>query len=122
PARDFHTMIGLLSRAHQQLDRLYWPARLTEGELLHEKDDAAAATEALRETLALNPRASEAWYMLGRIALRQFDFAAAGRAAGQLRTLNPSHPLAALLEAETRLMLDDPDSALAALEPLLERL
>lgn len=121
PSRDFHTMIGLLSRAHQELDRLYWPARLAEGELLEDKHDSAAAVQALHETLALNPRVGEAWYMLGRIMMERFDFASAGRASQHLRRLNPAHPLAELLDAETRLVLDDPDGALAIIEALLER-
>ena len=46
PARDFQTMLDLLARAHQQLDRLYWPARLAEAELLYSKDERGRAAEA----------------------------------------------------------------------------
>lgn len=122
PARDFQTMMGLLARAHQELDRLYWPARLAEAQLLYDKHDMREAVTVLHETLALNPRCAEAWYLLGRIAIDTFDFAGANRAAGHLRQLNAEHPLANLLIAEARLTQDDPDAALEVINPFLESL
>ncbi|MHC5004174.1 MAG: hypothetical protein ACYTJ0_13750, partial [Planctomycetota bacterium] len=61
PGRDFQSMLDLLARAHQELDRLYWPAKLAEAELLLEKDHEQEAIVAIYETLRLNPRCSEAW-------------------------------------------------------------
>ena len=58
----------LLARAHQELDRLYWPAKLAEAQLLFDKDNEQDAVEALHETLSLNPRCADAWFLLGRIA------------------------------------------------------
>jgi tetratricopeptide (TPR) repeat protein len=121
PARDYETMIAMLSRAHQDLDRLYWPARLAEAQLLADKDNEGDAVTALHETLALNPRCADAWYMLGQLALSRFDFAGAQTAARRLQELNPDHPLADLLLAESRIVQDDPDGAVDALEPLLAR-
>src|SRR5690606_14620083 len=121
PARDFQTMMNLLARAHQELDRLYWPALLVEAELLHEKDDMGEAVKVLHEALALNPRSAEAWFMLGSIGLCTLHCARAARAAGHLRELNEVHPLADLLIAESRLTQDDPEAALEILDPLLER-
>ncbi len=122
PARDYQTMMDLLARAHQELDRLYWPAKLAEAELLLDKDNAREGIDALHETLALNPRCAQAWYMLGRVALHRFDFNSALIAAGALRRLNSQHPLADLLEIEARLVQDDPDGAMEILTPLLKRL
>ena len=122
PARDYQTMHLLLTRAHQELDRLYWPARLAEAQLLIDKDNEKQAVDALHETLALNPRSADAWYTLGRVALRRFDFDSVTLAARHLQTLNPQHPLADLLRAESRLYRDDPDGAMELLAPLLERL
>jgi hypothetical protein len=34
PARDFQTMMSLLGRAQQELDRLYWPALVSQAKLL----------------------------------------------------------------------------------------
>jgi tetratricopeptide (TPR) repeat protein len=121
PARDFQTMLDLLGRAHQELDRLHWPARLAEAELLLEKDNAPEAVAALHEVLALNPRCAQAWYMLGLIAIDRFDFESAQVAAQALRRLNPEHPLAALLGAELSLVQDDPQAALDVLVPLTTR-
>ena len=67
-------MMTLLSRAHQQLDRLYWPAMLADAELLLDKENTREAVAALHQVLSLNPRCAEAWYMLGRVVISRFDF------------------------------------------------
>jgi len=121
PSRDFQTMMSLLGFAHQQLDRLYWPAKLEEARLLLDKDNTQDAVAALHETLDLNPRCAEAWYELGRVALDRFDFDSAQIAANALMRLNPDHPLAALLMAESQLIQDDPDGAMELLEPIARR-
>lgn len=121
PSRDFRTMLSLLARARQDLDRLYWPARLAEAEILIEKHHEGEAIAALHETLSLNPRCPEAWYMLGRIALGRFDFVSAATAEAALRRLRPQHPLAELLHARSRMIQDDPADALQILQPLIAR-
>jgi tetratricopeptide (TPR) repeat protein len=121
PGRDYQTMVGLLGRAHQQLDRLHWPATLAEAELLLDKDNEDDAVDALHETLALNPRCAEAWYRLGTIALDRFDFDSARGAAEALQRLDGDHPLASLLLAESRLIQDDPEEALEILAAVVER-
>jgi tetratricopeptide (TPR) repeat protein len=122
PARDYEAMMGMLARAHQDLDRLYWPAKLAEAQLLVDKDNDEDAVAALHETLALNPRVADAWSALGHIALSRFDFDSVQAAAERLKRLNPRHPLAELLLAESRIIQDDPDGAIDLLEPLLKRL
>ena len=122
PSRDFQTMMGLLGRARNELDRLYWPASMTEARLLRDKDNFEEGVAALHDALSLNPRCADAWYELGRVALERFDFASASTAAGALRRLNPHHPLAALLEVEAALIQDDPETANAILKPVLESL
>ncbi|UCD74383.1 MAG: tetratricopeptide repeat protein [Phycisphaerales bacterium] len=119
PADEFHHMMRLLARVHQNLDRLYWPALLAEARLLLEKRDEEDAVKALHETLRLNPRCAEAWHLLGRIALERFDFDSVHAATDRLLSLNPEHPLATLLTAEARIIQDDPADAIAQLEPLL---
>ena len=121
PARDYQTMMTMLGRAHQELDRLYWPAILAEALLLADKDNSREAIAALHDTLGLNPRSAAAWYALGRIALKRFDFSSAQLAADRLRRLSPAHPFADLLLAESRLVQDDPTGALDLLNPLVQR-
>lgn len=121
PTRDYQTMLNLLSRAHQELDRLHWPSRLAEAELLVDKSNAEEAVAALHEVLRLNPRCADAWYLLGRIALEQFDFGSAQRAVAHLRQLHREHPLAMLLLAESVLIQNDPETALALTATVLER-
>ena len=122
PSRDFQTMMGLLGRARNELDRFYWPSSMTEARLLRDKDNFGEAVAALHDALSLNPRCADAWYELGRVALERFDFASSSTAAAALRRLNPQHPLAALLEVEAALIQDDPETANQILTPVLERL
>ncbi len=119
PAGTWRDVVSLLSRVHQQLDRLHWPALVAEGDLLAAKHRTMAAVEAYHAALALNPRSAEAWYGLGRLALRRFDFGGAARAATNLMGLRPGHPWAQLLLAETRLIQDDPDGAAEILDRTL---
>lgn len=121
PAKDFQTMVTLLGRAHQDLDRLHWPSRVAEAALLMEKDNIQEGVAAVHEALSLNPRSPEAWYLLGQAANRTFDFDGAQRVADALRRLDPDHPLAALTLAESALVQDDPDEAEAQLHRVLER-
>jgi len=121
PARDYQTIMTLLARVHQELDRLHWPAKLVEAELLTEKDNTPDAIAALHEVIALNPRCAEAWYQLGRIALDRFAFEAAAQAAETMRRLNPGHPLASMLLTESMLVQNDPEGAKDEIESLLLR-
>lgn len=121
PSRDYRAMMELLGRVRDDLDRLDWRSRLVEARLLLEKHNRVEAVGALREVLGLNPRCAEAWYLLGRIALGGFDFDSAARAVAALRRLDVGNPLAALIEAESALINDDPDLAVDVLDRLLAR-
>lgn len=120
PARDWQRMLDELAAVREH-DRLDPRPRLIEGRLLVDKDRYQEGVAALREALSLDIRSSEAWYLLGRVALMTFDFDGARTAATQLRELNTAHPLAALLEAEIALQSRAPDEAQVALEALLEK-
>ncbi len=121
PDGEYDRMIGVLGRAGSQVDRLYWPAKRTEGRLLFSKSNREEAVAALHETLALNPRCAEAWYLLGRVALDVFDFESASAAAEAIGRLNAAHPLATLLRTESALVQNDPELARRTLDPLLRR-
>ncbi|MEO1583837.1 MAG: hypothetical protein AAFR96_04595 [Planctomycetota bacterium] len=71
---DFQTLMALLTRAGAELDRLYWPAKLAEAELLYSKDERGRAAEAATEVTRLNPACAEAWAILGRLAVDAFEF------------------------------------------------
>ncbi|MBI1372750.1 MAG: tetratricopeptide repeat protein [Phycisphaera sp.] len=119
-AQDYHTVIDLLGKA-RQADRLYWPAMIAEANVLVDKDNAVEAVSALHEALTLNGTSSEAWYQLGRIALRGYNFPEAVRAMDTLRKIEPHHPLADVLEAESYLLEKDPNAALHVLDGALKR-
>ncbi|MEM9662458.1 MAG: hypothetical protein AAF937_09135 [Planctomycetota bacterium] len=84
---DFQTLMALLTRASGELDRLYWPAKLTEAQLLYSKDERGRAAEAALEVVALNPACAEAWALLGRLNVDAFEFDAAEDIAARLDAL-----------------------------------
>jgi tetratricopeptide (TPR) repeat protein len=121
PAADYHLVMRLLGKAHQQLDPLYWPAHLAEAELLLAKDNRREAMKAIKAALKLNPKCSRAWFLLGKMAAAHFNFEGAEKASTQLKKINDQHPLAARVEARMALTQRKPDRARAALAPALER-
>lgn len=106
------------------IDRLDWRGRVAEARFLIEKHNAEEAVAALREALALNPRAAEAWQLLGEVALMGFDFDGAERAAEQIQSAADTVDgtllcaPAALLRAESACCRFDADEALAILKPI----
>lgn len=121
PAADFHLANELLSQAREEADPLYWPAYVAEARLLFEHGNPAQAIEAVSQALALNPKASEAWYLLGSMMTRYFNFDAANRAAEKLYAINPHHPLGDALTAQIALRQKDIPAARAAVDKGLER-
>lgn len=87
-AAQHERMIRLLSKAHQQLDRFYWPALLAEAELLYEKDNGEEAQQALFQALALNQACAGAWRMLGEMAVNSFNFDVAEGCAQRLERVH----------------------------------
>ncbi len=118
PAGDYQAMTRLTARAHQQIDRLYWPAKLVEAELMLERDVREQAHGAAIEVLALNPSCAGAWSILGTLAVGSFDFGTAEKVAdklARLRTRLPgmsgTHPQGDLILAGAWLRQNDPDLA-----------
>ncbi|MBX3379698.1 MAG: tetratricopeptide repeat protein [Phycisphaeraceae bacterium] len=138
-AQDFQSMMSMLARAREQLDRLCWTAPLEEAMLLAEKDNRPEAAEALEQALDLNASAAEAYYLLGRMSVDSFNFDQAEKISEKLRELagpidraelepvgtheagEPVAPYADMLQARLRLRQRDPQGAIAALKPTLTR-
>jgi tetratricopeptide (TPR) repeat protein len=136
-SRSFQSLMSMLARAREQLDRLSWEASLAEAEILEEKDNSPEAREAIQQALELNNAAADAWYLLGRMAVDGFDFDRAEKVAERLRELArpietsdapPSPdaasgvaPLADMLTARIRIRQRDPKGVSDALAPTLER-
>ncbi|MFM7050562.1 MAG: hypothetical protein ACKOYN_00305, partial [Planctomycetota bacterium] len=118
-AASYPRLLSALARARQQIDRLDPRIRALEARLLAERHATGDALKALSEALALNPRDSACWRMLGDIALDRFDFTGAANAVSALRRLDPAHPHAAILACRSALMQDDPAAAATALAPAL---
>lgn len=121
PSADFHLANQMLSKAHQEVDPLYWPAYVVEAELLMGKGNPQQAIEACAQALSLNPKSSEAWYQMGSMMTRFFNFDAANNAVEKLRGINPEHPLADALAVQIALRQKDVETAREVIEPALER-
>jgi len=121
PADDFHLANTLLSKAHEEADPLYWPAYVAEAHLLFSKGNPREAMDAIGTALSLNPKSSEAWYLLGMMRARFFDFDTANNAVTELRSINPEHPLADVLTVEIALRQKDIETAQKTIGPALER-
>ncbi|MDI9402547.1 MAG: hypothetical protein QM516_01630 [Limnohabitans sp.] len=118
-ASTYRTLLATLARARQDLDRLDPRIRVREAELLAERHAMQDAVRATGEALGLSPRCARAWRLAGDLALDQFDFDGAARAVRALRRIAPMHPLAAVLEARSALMQDDPTTALRVIDAAL---
>ena len=125
---DFRTLMQLLARARDEMDRLYWPALLAEAELLYERDNAKEATQAIVQLLALNGSCADAWALFGRMTVDQFDFDRTERVAARLDRLagiepgSATHgPAGALLLVRARLRQNDPADAQRLLDTVLEK-
>lgn len=119
-AHEYKFLMDLLGES-READRLYYPRLLLEAALLAEKDNPEEAVKTLHEALKLNPMSSEAWDRIGRLALRTFDFAGVNTAVMKLRSINPEHPLADALEAESLIKQKDTPGADAILVKGLAR-
>ncbi len=127
PASDYHLMMSLLARARDELDRLYWPANLTEAQLLHAKDNNAEAVRAIEDVLRLNPSCAQAWALRAELSVDFFDFDTATAIGEKLDALSQRFaddddafsPLADLFMARVWLRQSEPDLAEPDLAPTL---
>lgn len=124
-AGDYELMAQLLATVRDELDRLYWPARLAEAKLLDARDNRPQAREALLETLALNPGSADAWRALGEAHVRGFNFDAAEAVAIELDRLadrlrpGATSSYATLIRAKALLRQKEPRQAAETLDTLL---
>lgn len=131
---DYKAMLGLLSRAREQVDKLNWNVALAEAELLVDKDNYPDAAAALATAVTLNPRSAEAWAMLGRMSVGGFDIERAEQIAARLdenvadfarlrgKTVPPPTSFdGAKVLASARLRQKDTDAAAALLDPWVAR-
>ncbi len=131
-AADFSSIMQILGRARNELDRNYWPALLVEGELLWAKDNRKESGQALAQAYELCARSAETKRLLGEHQVEMFSFAQAEEIAESLDSgiqfvpdegepVEGESPDAAIVMSLARLRQSDPDEALRELEPSLER-
>jgi len=127
PARgdgtDYRQVLSLLNKARDELDRLAWPVRLAEAELLYSRHNSGEAADAALEALSLNPRCVRAWALLGRIRVDQFNFDGAEQVARQIDSIaSPMgvvSPEAELIRVRSLLRQREAEMADAPVERLL---
>jgi len=119
PASQYNAILQIAGRVHQQIDRLYWPAKLVEAQLLFEKDNPREAATALLEVLSLNPRCADAWMLLAQIHLDSYNFAGVESIVQELDGLSEDHILARLVLTQLDLVQGLPDVAAHRLDLLL---
>ena len=123
PSDNYQKMLDLLADARESINRLDPRPRIAEATLLLDRGKLGDAVPALHESLKLNPRSAQAWYLLGKAAISRFDFDGAEVAAKKMDRLGPFdnsiHPLSALVRAESAIVQDDPDKACSILDELL---
>lgn len=127
PARgdgtDYRQVLSLINKARDEMDRLAWPVRLAEAELLHSRHNAGEAAAAAIETLSLNPRCVRAWALLGELKVGGFDFDGAEQIAAQIDaiagTLSAVSADAQVIRVRSLLRQREPDEADEPLERLL---
>jgi cellulose synthase operon protein C len=118
---DYQRMMSLLGDAREHRGQLFWPAYITEAEILFSKDARREASEAALQALSLNPRSARAWSLLGRMAVEGFNFEPAEQVAERLnRMADLASADAAIILARARLRQNDPEGAEQALRPALE--
>ncbi|MCE7973386.1 MAG: hypothetical protein DYG92_03530 [Leptolyngbya sp. PLA1] len=119
----YQDLLARLGKAREEMDRLSWAVSLAEAQLLYEKDRYAAVGEALQTTLTLNPKASEAWALLGMASVDGFDFGKAESVALRLDMLagEPGSVDAAIIRAAVRLRQSEGEEAEAILRPWVDR-
>ena len=126
PSRDYQRMLDLLGEARDSIDRLDPRTRIAEADLLLARGKVGEAVPALHEALQLNPRSAQAWFLLGRVAVDQFDFQSAEVASRKLSQLSLGekddlkHPHSVFLLATSAMVQEDLDLAVELLDMLLE--
>lgn len=75
PEAEYARLLGILTSVHQVRDRLYWPAMLSEAELLVERGARSEAASAIQQVLSINPRCARAWTLLGLMYVDAFELA-----------------------------------------------
>lgn len=119
PAAEYNRMIRLLSKVHQQIDRLHWPALFVEAELLIERGNRQDGAQLLEQILALNPMSARAWRLLGEVNIDSLNVDAAAAIARRLEmnvarvSREPGTPSldAELIRARRWMRENDPDRA-----------
>ncbi len=101
--RTRHVLQEIFQDAFDNLDPLFWPARLAAAELLLEKHNTIEAKIDLEALIEKNPHVPAAHVALGRIELENWAFEDVEKRVEEARRTNPNHVRAALLLAICRM-------------------
>lgn len=94
-----------------RVDRDYWPAKVAAAEFHLARDDQKTAGGLLKSALAANPNDTRALYLMGTIALEQFNFDGADKAIEAIRKVDNRSTEADVLEVRNLLLQRRPSDA-----------
>ncbi len=106
-----NTILDLFVKSYDVIDRQYWPAHVAAAEYYAAHDEADDARKELKLALAANPNDPTALALLGKLALKDFDFDTAESVVETIRRENGTSIVADLLEVRTLLREQLPQDA-----------
>lgn len=123
------TILDMLVRSYDVLDRGYWPAKVAAAEYFMSHDQRKEAVEELKGdeeskvagALDMNPNSAGAWRLLGLIAVDGFNFDTGDEAVAALRRVDAQSVQADLLEARNLLQQRRPQDAIKPVQRVLGR-
>lgn len=101
--RTRHVLRETYQDAFDNLDPLYWPARMAAAKLLLEKHNSGEALIDLKNLIEKNPHIPAAHVAMGRIELEELGFEDVEKRVEEARRTNPRYVPAALLLADCRM-------------------
>ncbi|HEX4796076.1 MAG TPA: tetratricopeptide repeat protein [Humisphaera sp.] len=115
------TILNLLVRIYDVIDRTYWPAHQAAGEYFNSHDQAKQAVDELEIARKANPNDARTLLDLGKIAVENFNFDGADKCIDMIRDVDADSLGASLLEVRNMLRERRPELAEAKVQAAIDR-
>jgi tetratricopeptide (TPR) repeat protein len=115
------TILSFFTKAFDQIDRTYYPARLAAAEYYLSHDQIEDAQGQLKAVLTANPNQLDALRLMARITVSGFDFDMTDRIVAAIREVDENSLDADLLEARNLMAQRRPQDAQPVVEQALAK-
>jgi len=115
------TILSFFTKAFDQIDRTYYPARLAAAEYYLSHDQTEDAQGQLKAVLTANPNQLDAMRLMARITVSGFDFDMTDRIVAAIREVDENSLDADLLEARNLMAQRRPQDAQPVVEQALAK-